>query len=90
MPDREWPIWKPLAMSVISVLVGIGGAMAWSGQALAANEVRDAAAMRIINRHTVEIAVAAALEKAHDDDHAEMKEMIGEAVREMRAYHAAR
>ncbi len=90
MPGKESPIWKPLAMSVISVLVGIGGAMAWSGQALAANEVRDAEAMAIINRHEVALAVAEVRQREHGSDLEELKEMLGEAIREMRAYHAPR
>ena len=90
MPDKESPIWKPLAMSVISVLVGIGGAMVWSGEVHAANEVRDAAAMAIINRHTVALAVASAQQQAHADDHEELKEMLSAAMAETRAYHAAR
>ena len=90
MPPAESPLWKPLAMSVISVLVGIGGAMVWSGEVHAANEVRDAAAMEIINLHTVALAVAASRQESHAEDHKQMEELLGEAVREMRAYHAAR
>ncbi len=56
MPPSDSPIWKPLAMTTISVLVGIGGALAWSGQAVAANSERIRATEITIAEERVKVA----------------------------------
>ena len=35
MPPSEHPVWKPLAMTVIALMVGAAGSLAFSGRAVA-------------------------------------------------------
>lgn len=83
VPPAESPIWKPLAMAVISVLVGIGGAMAYSGQKTSANTER-------IHGNEIAIAVGASERRATNENVDEVLVLLREIASEMRAYHAPR